>query len=131
MLMRYAFRKAEVKNPVVILPDGQAAVAYLNGDGDYADRERHPLPCLIITDLKMPNLDGFGLLEWLQSRPEFQRVPKLVLSASGLQSDRVRAAHLGACAYFVKPNGLDELVKVVDHLDEAWIADHCPLPQSA
>ena len=127
VLMRYAFKKAGVSNPIVEMRDGEAAIEYLSGDGVYADRERYPLPCLIITDLKMPRVDGFGVLEWLQARPEFDRVPKLVLTASGIADDHQRAVHLGACAYFVKPNGLEDLVALVKHMDEAWITAHCPL----
>jgi CheY-like chemotaxis protein len=126
MLMHYAFKKADVQNPIVEVRDGQEAIEYLNGVGIYADRQRYPLPCLIITDLKMPRVDGFALLKFLKDRPDLARVPKLILSASNMEKDRNRAAELGACGYFVKPSGLDELVKVVSHLDDTWIADHCP-----
>src|SRR5437773_10748584 len=91
ILMRHAFRKVGMANPVIELPDGEEAIHYFSGTGEYGDRQRYPLPCLIITDLKMPRMDGFGLLEWLQTRQEFLRVPKLVLTNSGLDSDRKRA----------------------------------------
>jgi CheY-like chemotaxis protein len=126
-LMRYAFKKAHVPNPVVELQSGEEAIHYLAGDGEFAERERYPLPCLIITDLKMPRVDGFELLEWLRARPEFHRVPKIVLSASDEEGDRARARELGACAYFVKPTQLNELVAVVRKMDEEWISENCPL----
>jgi CheY-like chemotaxis protein len=126
-LMRLAFKKAGVRNPVRKLYSGEEAISYLSGEGDYADRERHPLPCLIITDLKMPGVDGFELLEWLNDHPEFIRVPKLVLSASVFDHDEKRARQLGACAYFVKPSQLNDLVKTVIEMNEDWIAEHCPL----
>ena len=125
--MRYAFREAGVKNTVVELHDGQEAIDYLSGKGEFSDRVHHPLPCLIITDLKMPNVDGFGLLKWLSIQPDFHPVPKIILSSSGEQVDRRRAAELGSCAYFVKPGGIKDLVEVVKHLDSTWIAEHCPL----
>ncbi len=125
-LMRYAFRKAGIKNRVHEVHDGAEAMKYLEGAGPYSDRERFPLPCLIITDLKMPGVDGLQLLKWLSDRPEFDRVPKLVLSSSGMEADRRQAAELGACAYFIKPSQLNELVSVVAQIDEDWIADHCP-----
>ena len=128
--MRYAFKRAGVTNPVAEVRAGETAIEYLSGGGPYADRERYPLPCLIITDLKMPGVDGFGVLEWLQAHPEFVRVPKLVLTASGIEEDKSRAMAMGACAYFVKPNGLGELLELVKHLDESWISEHCPLPQA-
>lgn len=51
--MRYAFREAGVKNRVVELHDGQEAIDYLSGKGEFSDRDRYPLPCLIITDPKI------------------------------------------------------------------------------
>lgn len=126
-LMRYAFAKAHVPNPIVELQSGEEAIQYLSGAGGFADRERYPLPCLIITDLKMPYVDGFELLEWLRGRPEFNRVPKIVLSASDHDGDKMRARKLGACAYFVKPAQLNELVVVVRQMDEEWISENCPL----
>jgi CheY-like chemotaxis protein len=126
-LMRFALKKAGVRNPVRELYSGQEAIAYLSGQGEYADRERYPLPCLIITDLKMTGVDGFELLDWLRQRPEFVRVPKLVLSTSGHEGDEKRARQLGACAYFVKPSQLNDLVKTVVDMNEDWIAEHCPL----
>jgi CheY-like chemotaxis protein len=130
MLMRYAFAKAGVKHRVSEVRDGQEAIEYLEDVGPCADRDKHPLPCIIITDLKMPRVDGFGFLKWLQDRPEFSRVPKLVLSASGVEKDRLRAAELGACAYFVKPGGLDELVRVIAVIDDDWISARCPLSKA-
>src|SRR3954447_22804979 len=97
MLMRYAFSKAGVKNRLHEVRDGLEAIQYLEGKPPYSDREQNPLPCVIITDLKMPQLDGLALLDWLQHRPEFARVPKLVLSSSNLDRDQDNAAKLGAC----------------------------------
>jgi CheY-like chemotaxis protein len=126
-LMRFAFKKAGVRNPVRELHSGDEAIAYLSGKGEYADRERYPLPCLIITDLKMPGVDGFDLLDWLRKCPEFACVPKLVLTASAHEGDEKRARQLGACAYFVKPSQLSNLVKTVVAVNEDWISEHCPL----
>lgn len=126
-LMRFAFKRAGVLNPVVEMQSGFQAIDYLNGEGEYADRERFPLPCLIITDLKMPGVDGFELLEWLHRHHEFARVPKLVLTSSSIEDDQKRARQLGACAYFVKPSQLNQLVKTVVEMNEDWISEHCPL----
>lgn len=130
-LMEFAFKKAGITNPIFTAHNGEEAIAYLEGEGDYAERDRYPLPCLIITDLKMPGLDGFELLEWLKTRPEFHRVPKIVLTASGHEKDEKRARQLGSCAYFVKPSQLADLVRVVVAMDEEWISKHCPLENVA
>jgi DNA-binding response OmpR family regulator len=129
VLMRYAFRKAGILNQVHEVRDAHDAENYLNGVGLYSNRVRYPLPCVIITDLKMP-YNGISFLKWLQGKDEFHRVPKLVLSTSGMDSDRNEAAELGACAFFVKPSDLQELVKVVISIDDDWISEHCPLSPS-
>ena len=129
-LMRYALTKARVPNPVIELQDGEEAIYYLSGQGQFANRDRYPLPCLIITDLKMPRVNGFELLEWLRDKPEFHRVPKIVLSASGHDEDKMRARQSGACAYFVKPAQLKHLVEVVRKMDEDWISENCPLAEA-
>jgi CheY-like chemotaxis protein len=129
-LMRFAFKKARIPNPICEMHDGEEAIEYLNGNGDFADRARYPLPCLIITDLKMPRVDGFGLLEWLKTRPELDRVPRIVLTASEHEKDQKRAGDVGGCAYFVKPSQLDRLVELVVKMDEAWISEHCPLQEN-
>ena len=126
LLMDHATEAAGVDNPIVQLRDGQAAIEYLSGSGEYGNRERYPIPCLVITDLKMPKLDGFDLLKWMSQRPDFDSIPKIVVSSSSEERDRKRAHHLGACAYFQKPLELHRLVELVRHLDDTWISKRCP-----
>lgn len=59
LLIQRAFKEAGILNPLHVVPDGEEAIAYLNGDGKYADRKEFPLPCLLLLDLKMPNKNGF------------------------------------------------------------------------
>lgn len=125
-LMRHALAQAGVENKIFELPDGKVAIEYLSGFGTYANRQVHPLPCLVVTDLKMPHMDGFELLAWIAQRPEFDSIPRIVLSASGHSEDQRRATELGACAYFVKPGELHRLVDLMKHLDDTWISAHCP-----
>lgn len=64
-------------------------------------------PDLVVTDLAMPRLDGFALIESLRGRG---RIPILVLSVRGSESDKVRALDLGADDYVTKPVSLPELL---------------------
>jgi len=85
--------------------NGEAVLAYLNGDGEYGDREAHPFPHLLILDLKLPGVDGFEVLRWIQTHP----IPPLVvvvITGSQNPKDAARARALGANAVFVKPVGL-------------------------
>src|SRR5512133_3063139 len=102
--MRRAFEQAGVANPLQSVADGAEAIDYLSGTGQYADRRRYPLPCLLVTDIKMPKVDGFDLLAWLQTQPQFKDLPRLVISSSCHEKDLKRSLGLGALAYFTKPS---------------------------
>jgi CheY-like chemotaxis protein len=71
-------------------------------------------PHLILLDLKLPDIDGYSLLEQLQSNPKWHHIPTIVVSAFAFRSDRQRAFNLGACNYFVKPVNLSELRQAID-----------------
>src|SRR5687768_9219176 len=83
---------------------GNEAIAYMIGEGKYADRGAFPFPSLIITDLKMEDGDGFDVLEFLQNNPAWNVVPRLMFSSSA-DADDVRTAYmLGVSAYHIKPS---------------------------
>src|SRR3954466_13637851 len=69
-LFRRALSNAGVSNPMVQVQNGEEAICYLTGTELYRNREQHPFPCLLITDLKMPRLSGFELLERIKDVPE-------------------------------------------------------------
>ena len=74
LLMQRAFRNETFANTSLqIVRDGDAAVFYLNGDGEYSDRERYPLPAIILLDLKLPRRSGHEVLAWLRQQPELKR----------------------------------------------------------
>lgn len=95
---------------------GLEAVAYLKGDADFEDRTRHPLPDLIILDLKMPGMDGFEFLQWLRREPDFKTLPVLVFTALNTVEDRARALAEGASGYFMKPPDFAALVQLAETL---------------
>lgn len=111
---------AGIRQPLQAVPNGAQAIAYLEGSGAFADRQRYPLPCLILLDLHMPGTSGFEVLAWIRSRPEFAELPVLVFTSSSLPSDSERATRLGANGYLVKPLTLKELVEMVNGLKRYW-----------
>jgi CheY-like chemotaxis protein len=121
-LLQHAFTKAGLSNPVVIARDGQDAVAYLGGHSPYTDRSTHPLPALIVLDLKMPRMNGFDVLAWLKTRPDLAGVPVVILTSSSLESDIKQARQLGALDYMVKPHEFSNLVELVRNLGQRWLA---------
>ena len=102
ILMRHAFRKVGMANPVIELPDGEEAIHYFSGTGEYGDRQRYPLPCLIITDLKMPRMDGFELTAKIRASTRLSELPVVLVTALESREDRERGIEVGASAYMVK-----------------------------
>ena len=85
-LLERALTSLQITN-FKIVQDGKEGIAYLTGAGKYADRKRWPLPELIITDLKMPLVDGLEVLKWLREQEDFKRIPTLVMTASQAESE--------------------------------------------
>jgi CheY-like chemotaxis protein len=100
--------------------DGEDALAYLRGSDDFADREKHPLPGLVLLDLKMGRLNGLDVLAWMRKEEQFRRVPVVVLSSSNHDVDIKRACDLGANSYLVKPVNFDALVEMARALQNYW-----------
>ncbi|HZE97408.1 MAG TPA: response regulator [Planctomycetota bacterium] len=121
VILARVFLRAQVPNPLIVVRDGQDAIDYLGGVGAYADRSAHPLPALLLLDLKMPRVSGFEVLTWLSSRPELKELPAVVLSSSTHQSDIDRALQLGARGYHIKPQALDRFVELAKGLRSRWL----------
>ena len=130
-LLQRAFKKLGINLPCYICKDGGEAMAYLKGEGKFADRAAHPFPRVLITDLKMPRCSGFDLLRWLQEHPECNTIPKIVLSASAVPEDVKLAYQLGTNCYFKKPTNFDALVELVRLAQAFWTAAEIPeLPRN-
>lgn len=105
---------------------GDEAIAYLIGEGKFADRAQYPFPTVVITDLNMPAGDGFELLEFLRDNPAWRVVPRIVFSSDS-DPDNVRTAYqLGASAYHAKPVGLREIESQVAQIVAYWSTTQIP-----
>ena len=120
--------------PVVLhfVRDGQEVVDYLRGELSFADRRVHPLPDLLLLDLKMPRLDGFDVLKWLRQQPVLKRLPVVIFTSSGQADDINRAYDLGANSYLVKPHAMDDLAGLVERFKQYWVeANRIPCQKAA
>jgi CheY-like chemotaxis protein len=130
-LLRRAFQRAAIANPLQVIGNGEAARHYLAGEGIYGNRTQHPLPALLLLDLKLPRYSGFEVLAWLQSQPGLKRLVTVILTSSPQTTDIARAYDLGANSYLVKPGTPNDLFAMVQTLHLYWLAYNTQPPLSS
>jgi len=125
-LVRRFLAKGGLVNPIHAVHDGAAAVAYLNGDGRYADRAEYMLPAVVITDLHLSGAGGLDVLRAVRSDPELMDTPVVVMSGSIEDKDIAAVHQLGASAYLVKPVAFEALLDVIRRLGMPWALQRRP-----
>ena len=125
-LTRAAFARAEFKNPLQAVRNGDEAIAYLKGEGPYHDREKFPLPAVMLLDLNMPMKSGFEVLKWVGEQNGLKRLSIIVLSASTRPEDVEQAFELGANSFLVKPGTVIELTAMIRCLRDWLQYNHFP-----
>jgi len=130
MLMGAAFKMAECNIARQEVCDGEEAIAYLKGEGPFADRIRYPLPTVMLLDLNMPRINGFEVLAWVRAQPGLKRLSIVVMTASMRTEDVTQAFDLGATSFLVKPSSLHELAAMMRILGD-WIQINCFPPLQA
>lgn len=121
-LIRRAFEEAGVTNPMFVVRDGEAVIAYLKGAGAFADRGRFPIPAVLLLDLNLPRVGGFEVLEWLRRTPELRQILVVVLSGHSGLKEVARAYSLGANSFLVKPCNPAEIQNLIAAFPEYWIS---------
>ena len=119
--MQRAAKASGITQPLHVAPHGQAVIDYLEGAGEYADREKFPLPFLLFLDLKMPHRSGLEVLQWIRQQPQFQTLLVLILTTSREETDVQRAYRLGANSYLVKPPNASQLTELIRLVKAYWL----------
>ena len=120
LLVKMAFQKNHIANPVQRVRDGVEAIQYLNGEGLYANRGCYPFPEVLILDLKMPRMSGLELLAWVREHPEYRVIPTIIMTSSRQDPDIEKAYNLGANTYMIKPSSFEELARMVKLAHDYW-----------
>jgi len=121
MFMERAFRQAGLGHVLRTVTDGQEAKDYLRGHGVYEDRNLHPLPAVLLLDLKMPLLGGFEVLEWIRMESDLRRLPVVIFTSSPRVEDKAKAKELGANDFVEKPSAPARYGDVVLQLRDKWL----------
>jgi two-component system, response regulator len=109
-----------ITNRVHVVGDGQAALHFLFGTGEYAQRKARNRPQLILLDLGLPKVDGLEVLRRVKADPRTSGIPIIVLTASTRDRDLQMTKQLGAEAYIIKPVDLQNLTRVTPQLHLQW-----------
>ena len=121
LLAQRAFAKAKLLNPVYTVKSGEQAISYLNGQGIYSDRDKYPLPALLLLDLNMPMVDGFEVLRWIRDQPKFKEIRVVVLTGSDSLRDVNAAYQAGANSFMIKPVDFERFAELSQMFGGAWL----------
>jgi CheY-like chemotaxis protein len=116
-----AFKKSNLGNEVVVARDGVEALEYLMND-------QSDLPKLVLLDLKLPKLDGMGVLQRIRADERTRLLPVVILTSSKEQEDLVRSYSLGANSYIRKPVDFNQFMQAIQQLGLYWLVLNEPPP---
>jgi len=126
-LLHRAFELEQVSHPLQSVGDGEVAIAYLAGEGYLADRQKYPLPGLVLLELNVPKVSGLHVLAWVRTHRALKALPVAILTSEYRAEDVALAYHLGVNAFIAKPSTYDELREVVRFL-KGWVQHTIPPP---
>lgn len=110
-----AFKKRRLANVIDIARDGEEAIGYIR-----RWESGHPVPLLIMLDLRLPKLSGLEVLERIKAHPTYRIIPVVVLTTSAEDRDVARAYALGASSYIVKPVDFEKFQQVIERVELYW-----------
>jgi two-component system, response regulator len=126
-----SLRKNNLAHEIAVVRDGVEAIDFLFGNGQYAGRDVAHVPTVILLDLKLPKLDGLGVLKRLRADPRTRTLPVVVLTSSSQDADVIASYNLGANSYVRKPVEFGAFVEAVSSLGLYWVLLNRPPPLHA
>lgn len=116
-----AFKRSHVLNTLCVARDGIEALDFLFARGAYGHRAGEPLPTLILLDLKLPKLDGLGVLRAIRADERTRLLPVVILTSSKEEQDLISGYSLGANSYVRKPVDFSEFLEAAKMLGIYWL----------
>lgn len=126
-----SLRKNNLAHEIVVVRDGVEAIDFLFANGQYASRDTSSVPTLVLLDLKLPKLDGLGVLRHLRADERTRTLPVVVLTSSSQDADVIASYKLGANSYVRKPVEFGAFVEAVSSLGLYWALLNRPPPHHA
>lgn len=126
IIVKRAWGKNKISNPLNVVSDGQACLDYLRNKGEYADTQTNPRPGIILMDINMPVMGGIEALEEIKSDPELKAIPVIMLTTSKEEQDRIQSYKYGANTYIQKPVEFDNFSKALQVIYTYWTLSELP-----
>ena len=123
-----SLRKHNLGHDIIVVRDGVEAIDFLFAQGSYASREPSRVPSFVLLDLKLPKLDGLGVLKRLRADERTRMLPVVVLTSSSQDADVIASYNLGANSYVRKPVEFGAFVEAVSSLGLYWTTVNRPPP---
>lgn len=127
----HALAKSKLINNIRHLEDGAMALDFLFCRGPYADRRFDTPPRLILLDLKLPKVDGIGVLREIKADTRTKAIPVILLTSSKEERDVAMSYKLGVNSYIQKPVNFTEFQDVVKQLGMYWLLVNSKPPAAA
>jgi CheY-like chemotaxis protein len=126
-LVEHAFKMAGFDFPIQFVSDGQEALDYLRGVGNFGDRAIYPFPALLLLDFDMPKLDGLDVLKEVRADPKLRKFVVVMFSSSVDEKQIEKAFELGVNSFVEKPTEFNELVQSIICINQYWFGcNHFP-----
>lgn len=117
-LTKMALEDCGLPHNLNLVKDGEEAIRYMNGEGQYEGRVT---PDLILLDLNLPKLSGKEVLMIIKRSDKFKDIPVIILSTSNASSDVSDSYRLYANCYIVKPHDYSHFVTTIKQIEAFWI----------
>lgn len=116
-----AFKRAGIKNEVIVTRDGAEALEFLFCTGAFADRDPLYLPAVILMDLNLPKVGGLEAVARIRDNHKTKLLPIVILTSSDEEEDRLGGYMAGANSFVRKPVEFDKFVNAVQQLGLYWL----------
>jgi two-component system, response regulator len=127
-LTKRALEQNQITNELIVAEDGQEALDYLFGTGQYAGREIQELPAVVLLDLKLPKIEGLEVLQRIRANELTRLIPVVILTSSSQEEDMIASYNLGANSYIRKPVNFHQFTDAVRTLGMYWLLLNEPPP---
>ncbi|MBI5354072.1 MAG: response regulator [Chloroflexi bacterium] len=120
-LTLHALKKNKLSNPIQVVRDGEEALEFLFGEGNFKERDVNLQPRVILLDLKLPKIDGLEVLKRIKTDPRTRMIPVVVLTSSREERDIIESYKLGVNSYIRKPVDFEQFTEAVRTIGLYWL----------